>query len=320
MSDTRTGPGWSAAQWDLVNKAVTEAFGKANVAGAFLPCYGPLADSAEYVRNEQVILDDPAVDPVKVEDTTTLKLFNLTVHVELSSEQVNEEGLSSALLAFRRAANVLGHREDRLIFTGREAVPPNQKKKPSIIKSGPDAQAGLVDQAEAKKAKQEAEAAARADAKPRAAQRQGNARGGKNHTEPQDRFGEVGEKLVTAVVAAITKLEDDFHPGPFAAVLGNNLFQAAHTPREKSMVLPADRISPLLKGLLFRCGQLPDDVGVVVSLGGSDIDIVVATPPKAQFLQVTQDAKYRFRVYEKFTWRIKDKDAVKLLYIPPPPK
>jgi uncharacterized linocin/CFP29 family protein len=86
------------------------------------------------------------------------------------------------------------------------------------------------------------------------------------------------------------------------------------------MVLPADRISPLLKGLLFRCGQLPDDVGVVVSLGGSDIDIVVATPPKAQFLQVTQDAKYRFRVYEKFTWRIKDKDAVKLLYIPPPPK
>ena len=106
MSDTRTGPGWSAAQWELVNKAVTEAFGKANVAGAFLPCYGPLPDSAEYVRDEKVVR--VAGQPLKVVDDTTLKLFTLTMPVELSSEQVNEEGLSSALLAFRRAANLLG--------------------------------------------------------------------------------------------------------------------------------------------------------------------------------------------------------------------
>lgn len=289
MTDTKSGPGWSSAQWDLVNKAVTEAFGRANVAGAFLPCYGPLADSAEYVRNEKVVPGDP----LKVEDDTTLKLFNLTVAVELSSEQVNEEGLSSALLAFRRAANILGHSEDNLIFNGHGTSQSKdlRPKTSATVKSAPKQQPGLVEEAESAPTGKEA-----------------------GEASPKD----VGEKLVKAVVGAIAHLEDKFHPGPFVAVLGNRLFNAAHTPREKSMVLPADRINPLLKGLLFRCGRLERDTGIVVSLGGSDIDIVVATPPKAQFLQVTQDAKYRFRVYEKFTWRIKDKGAIALLYIPPP--
>ena len=56
---------------------------------------------------------------MRVEDDTTLKLFNLTVSVELSSEQVNDDGLSSALLAFRRAANTLAQVEDDLVFNGR---------------------------------------------------------------------------------------------------------------------------------------------------------------------------------------------------------
>jgi hypothetical protein len=56
---------------------------------------------------------------------------------------------------------------------------------------------------------------------------------------------------------------------------------------------------------------MPPKVGVVVSLAGGDIDLVVATPPRAQFLQMTPDAKYLFRVYEKFMFRIKDDDAVR---------
>ncbi len=80
------------------------------MAGAFLPCYGPLADSAEYVRNERVIL---GTGRLQVDDDDTLKLFNVTVLVELSSEQVSEEALSSALLAFRRAANILGQKKTK---------------------------------------------------------------------------------------------------------------------------------------------------------------------------------------------------------------
>ena len=51
------------------------------------------------------------------------------------------------------------------------------------------------------------------------------------------------------------------------------------------MVLPADRIKPLLRGPLLRSGQMDDEQGIVVSLSGTDIDLVVATPPRVQFLQ-----------------------------------
>ena len=47
-----------------------------------------------------------------------LKLVNLTVNVQLSSEQVAEEALSNAMLAFRRAANILAQEQDRVVFEG----------------------------------------------------------------------------------------------------------------------------------------------------------------------------------------------------------
>ena len=47
---------WTDAQWQKVNHCVTEAFDKASVASAFLPCYGPLQGSTETVRNERLIV------------------------------------------------------------------------------------------------------------------------------------------------------------------------------------------------------------------------------------------------------------------------
>ncbi len=113
---------WSDAQWQKVKDAVTEAFGKASVASAFLPCYGPLPGSAEIVRNERLKQDDASIPRTIRLDAdhadVNLKLVNLTVNVELSSEQVADETLSNAMLAFRRAANILAQEEDRIVFEG----------------------------------------------------------------------------------------------------------------------------------------------------------------------------------------------------------
>src|SRR5262249_59342198 len=96
---------WSDAQWQKVNDAVTDAFGKASVAAAFLPCFGPLPESVENVRDEEIVasadisglaptvgVPGPTVTlpnaTVTVSDDTTLKLFNLRVFVQLSNEQV----------------------------------------------------------------------------------------------------------------------------------------------------------------------------------------------------------------------------------------
>ena len=113
---------WTDAQWQNVNAAVTEAFGKASVASAFLPMYGPLAGSAEIVRNERLQQDDTSTPPTirldRDHSGVNLRLVNLTVNVELSSEQVADETLSNALLAFRRAANILALEQDRVVFAG----------------------------------------------------------------------------------------------------------------------------------------------------------------------------------------------------------
>jgi hypothetical protein len=44
----------------------------------------------------------------------------------------------------------------------------------------------------------------------------------------------------------------------------------------------------------------------VVSLAGNAVDVVVGTPPTVQFLQREIDAKFVFRVYERFVLRIRD--------------
>ena len=119
-----------------------------------------------------------------------------------------------------------------------------------------------------------------------------------------------GDHLVAEVANAVSELESASHPGPFACVLNTDAFVAVHTPAT-GLVLPADRITPILNGPLLRSGRINVLGGIVVSLAANSIDIVVATPPRAQFLLRDQDAKYQFRVYEKFILRIKDQGAVR---------
>ena len=94
------------------------------------------------------------------------------------------------------------------------------------------------------------------------------------------------------------------------------MFADAQKP-SPSFVLPSDRIIPFLGGgPLLRSSTLPKNLGVVVALGGSPIDLVVATDLSVSFLQVTTDPYFVFRVYEKIVLRIKEKGAIELLQIP----
>jgi len=270
---------WSDAQWQKVRDCVTEAFAKASIASAFIPCYGPLPGSAETVRNERIIQSTSNPRTVKLDadyDGVNLKLVNVTVNVVLSSEQVAEEALSNAMLAFRRAANVLAQEEDRIVFEGFGRGPRGADSV--FVVNSPRPQRGLAD------------LPARL-------------------TFPDLTLKKrvtVGQAVVSAVVDAVQRLENNSNPSPFACVLGNELFNRVHDP-SRSLVLPSDRITPLLKGgPLLRSGQMDSDTGIVVSLAGNAVDIVVGTPPTVQFLQRTHDAKFLFRVYERFVLRIRD--------------
>lgn len=274
---------WSDDQWQKASDAVTEAFGKASVAAAFLPMYGPLEGSAEIVRNERLRTDFSSGRPVvrldRDHDSVNQKLVNVTANVELSSEQVKDETLSNALLAFRRAGSILAQEKDRIVFNGLRRQPRSFDSE-YVANNINEPQEGLADLP---------------------------------NRRLFDRFAapvpaSIGEAVITSIVGATQALESRFNPGPFACVLGSELFTRVHEP-SPALVLPADRIAPLLKGgMLLRATTMDAEAGIVVAYAGNAVDIVVGTPPTVQFLQRTQDAKYLFRVYARFSLRIRDAD------------
>jgi uncharacterized linocin/CFP29 family protein len=269
---------WSDTQWQKVKDAVTEAFGNASVASALLPMYGPLPAGTETVRNERLAGPLPVTVTLDAaHDAVNLRLVSLTVNAELSSEQVGDETLSNALLVFRQAANILALEEDRIVFAGFGRGFTNENS-PCVVNQV-DPQMGLADLP---------------------------ARRGFPGLGVLPPGGTLGQLVVAAVVQAMDTLEGNSHPAPFGCVLGNRLFEAVHEP-SASLVLPADRITPLLKGgSLLRSGRIAPETGIVVSLASKAVDLVVGTPPTVQFLQRQADARFLFRVHERFVLRIRD--------------
>ena len=294
---------WTEAQWNRVNSAITEEFTKASVAGACLPCYGPVGASMEAV-SKQVFKYEDKDAIIKISDDETTSFWTIRTFVHLNSQQVADENLSSALFAFKRAANLLARTEDYLVFVGHNAGakrPPRPLPRQTINPpNAPTMILGVIANKEhsADGLLTHDNVAAQSILKPF------DDKKNPKHT------GSDGEALVRKIADAIAELEDKGYPGPFACVLGRNLYLEALTPVPGSMVLPADRIAPMLGGPLLRSGSMPAAHGVVASSCGESLDLVVATPPKAQFLQVNEDAKYVFRVYERFALRIKDPVAI----------
>jgi uncharacterized linocin/CFP29 family protein len=253
------------------------------VAATFLPLYGPLPADTDFVRSGLITYpEEGASQRITIADTDTIKLPTLQVKVFVRGAQMSDPDLTSVLALFRRASNVLARLEDALVFNGQlgqnqgpahgvEGLP----KVWNVLGGGTSR--GLLS----------------ADKRPRV------------DVSPD------GASLVAGVSKAIGELEGNGQFGPFALVLGQNLFVAAQTPDASSLVLPQDRIIPFLGGgPLLRSSTLPPDSGVLVALGGAPVELVVATDVSLTFLQLTTDPLYVFRVYEKLALRIKEPDAI----------
>jgi uncharacterized linocin/CFP29 family protein len=300
MAANNTQVPWTDDQWNRVRRVIREEARAARVAGNFLPLYGPLdADattvSRELLRPPHYSAVDPTVDGFTVDDTTPLKLSTLQVKVFLESAQMDDPELRSALIAFRRAANVLAHLEDEIIFRGQ--LESNKGPEPNVGVSwqvgGGEKTPGLL-----------AEYGA-APSVPSMA----------TSVTPA-----LGEQLVSAISGAVGTLESRHHVGPFACVLGPTYFQAVQTPNN-SLVLPQDRILPFLGGgPLVRSSAVPEDVGVLIALGGAPVDLVLATDISVEFLQLTERAWFVFRVYEKMVLRINHEDAIERIAASSAPK
>ena len=293
MSSDPTLP-WTEEQWARVTQTVQKEAARSRVAATFLPLVGPLPPDTDFVKKEKLEYKPPSADPTPppesqrmvVDDRDVIQLATPQVKVFLRGAQVADPHLTSALEMFRRAANVLARLEDAIVFRGQKDRNEGPKDGidglPAIWKvSGGMESPGLYC-----KARQD---------------------------YPDSGVPTLGPALVQAVSAKIGELERRGHFGPFAVVLGQDLFLDAQSPTN-SLVLPSDRILPFLGGgPLLRSSTLPNDKGIVVALGAAPIELVIATDVSVRFLQVTTDPRYVFRVYEKMALRIKEDHAVEWL-------
>jgi len=143
------------------------------------------------------------------------------------------------------------------------------------------------------------------------------------------------ENTITAIDTAYSRLQAEGHYGPYAAVLYFYPFADSYSPLPTTLILPSDRIRPLMTEGFFGTAALPgipnpvipaaagplppipyptnpstQSMGLVVSTGGNSMDLVIGQAPITAFSQVDQFGNLLLRLFTRFALRLKDTSAV----------
>ena len=265
---------WDQQVWDGLDSAVHDEVKRSAVGAALLPLLGPMPDALT------VPSDVIAADRLAISEDAVTPIVELYVDFTLTPAQVQSEDrlLTGSSLA-TRAANLLAQAEDALVFQG-DGV----KDEPvfKLVNRRQSAGAGLV-----------AAAPDEIVVSPV---------GGK--------AGRYGENTFAAVVDAYSRLEGRGHYGPFALALHDEVYADTFAPLPDTLIAPADRIRPLVPAGYVGLGTLPKSTGVLFSIGGNTIDLVLASEPITSFTQVDEEGLFHFRVSERFCLRVKDPTAI----------
>jgi uncharacterized linocin/CFP29 family protein len=122
-----------------------------------------------------------------------------------------------------------------------------------------------------------------------------------------------GENSFAAVTKAYAFLQGENFYGPYALVASFKEFADAFAPLPTTLIMPADRIRPLMTAGFFGTGTLPKKTAIMLSTGGGTVDVARTIHAATAYTQQDDDENRRFRVYERFTVRIKVPEALVLL-------
>lgn len=308
MSDNGHDLPWSAEQWAELQQLVQNSARKARIASSFLPLHGPLPPGQATVPALSMApellgnLQRGEINQrLEIDEGRTLRLTTIACDVYVTSVQAEDPSLAAVRDLLARAADVIGRLEDAIVFNGqiaRNTAPgaaAGNKVSPLVqpaiyTVSNPDPNPGLLNPPSVRR--------------PVGAPRMAGMVPGATYTL-------VGRSLIQSIIAAIQALETVGHYGPFACVLGNDLYRGVISPDRNSLVLPSDRIIPFLDGgPLLRASTVPRNRGVVVAMAGTPIDLVIAKDVHVSFLQRSLEPRYVLRVSERFVLRIKQPDAI----------
>ena len=261
---------WGTDLWSRLDQVVHDEMQRSAVAAAFLPVTS-VAPTAANVPGDVVNLGSMTVDPSNV-----IPVVELSLGLALTQQQVDDEAeLGTARTLVTRAANFLAQVEDLLIFQGHGAQRPGPLQRVQV-RGSPGA--GLLAAASQHVPVKLAGSAA----------------------------GVYGENAFDAVVKATALLRSQGQAGPYALALSPAVYADTFVPVTGTLVMAADQIRPLVTAGFVDTASLPSGRGLLLSLGGNTMDLVMAVEPTTAFVQVADDGMYQFRVFERWALRIKD--------------
>jgi uncharacterized linocin/CFP29 family protein len=258
-------------------------------------------DGAPDVASERI---DLAIDVIP--EGQRLAFVEISREFTLTASQVNNEAtLRNGLKFARIAARLVAMAEDAVIFQGRQGFDAlvqrvqgqqqPQPQRPLLRATNLDTvQNGLLGFASTA-VQVNPVAAAQRQAGGRAAQ----GPEGQAAAPAQVAAASYRENTVTAVFNGIARLRQAGHPGPYALFLSPRTYADAYSPISDTLQTPADRLLPILKGGLQMANELPDNRGLLISLGGEPVTIYLAQDIAVAFNQQDPEGNYRFRAFER---------------------
>ena len=278
MNNGREALPWSAELWASLDQTVHAEVDRTGIAGKLLPLRGPMPDATTVPAD----VIEPAT--MTVADDAVVPLVELSVEFALTQTQVDgEASLGTAATLAARSANLIAQAEDLLVFQGEKAA---QHPIFGRVKRRGNVGAGLLDSAPAA-------------------------------VDVSPDNGRTGLGTVDALARAYGQLQAKGQAGPYALVLRSEQYAETLEPLPNTLVMPADRLRGLAAHGIFGTAALPERSGLVLSLGGGTLDLVVGVEPAVAFLQIDGGGLYHFRVFERLAVRVKDPEALVRLNFTP---
>jgi uncharacterized linocin/CFP29 family protein len=296
---------WTKDIWDRIDKAVYDEVMRTRVGQKFLPIR-PVLPRTTSVPTDS-ITPTTVSTTLTVDEGETTRLNEFWVEFELTPQQVDHEtgnimelGHSTAVTLATRAANILSQAEDLVIFQGFNAINSNSLFTSGVVLNrGTPADSGLLDLAPGTPPLPSAQVIQVPLKDPKVP-------------------NVYGEFTFGAVSKGYAILQGLGQYGPYALVLQTIPYADTYAPLKDTLILTADRLTPLMTAGYYGTGTLPSNnppaqpafFGLLVSLGGNTMDLVVGLDATTAFMQQDTDGNYRFRVVERFALRLKDITAV----------
>ncbi len=289
---------WNQDIWNRIDQAVHDEAMRTKIAAKFIPLYMTASDALT-VPSDTILTSDPQT--LTVGEGATFSLFEISVGFSLTQQQVeNEGGLMTAVTLATRATNSLSQAEDISIFQGDNGIKNNPLfASKRVRRRNSSFGKGLVQAAEDQR------------------------HSTPSHVIPVPLNPDApapngyGENTFAKVAEAYSTLQSLGHYGPYALVLHTDVYADTYAPLKTTLIMPADRIKPLVTAGFYGTGTLPAFRGLFMSLGGNSMDLAVGVDATTAFLQEDTDRLDQFNVFERFTLRLKDKTAIIMLEFEP---